>query len=157
MILPMSSSSHSPSFKAVIVKSVPLPLSGGLLKTLARSAPRPFDGGTMVRSAEGIDVSARGSGVRLLPMIPYRRRSISMISLKPLAIAETVVQCHLPQVLFETTRSKVSGCRVSRAAKKPSFRPIFIHRAVVPSVARSENITAFCQLLPSKSIQLERR
>lgn len=138
----ISSSSQSPSFSAVIVKSVPLPLSGVLLNSLARSAPRPFDGGTMFRSAEGImDVSARGSGVKLLPIIPYRRRSISIMSLNVLVSIRRFVKCRLPQVLLKTTRSKVCSCRVSRAAKKPSFRPIFIHCTIMPSVARTEDIT----------------
>jgi len=66
--LTSSSSSQSPSFNAVMVKSVPLPVSGCKLKSFARSPPRPLEGGTMVEA--GRDVSAQGSGDILLPRMP---------------------------------------------------------------------------------------
>ncbi len=151
-----SSSSQSPSFKAVIVKSVPLPVSGGWLNNLARSAPRPLEACATMRSADGIrDASARGSGVRLFPIIPYRRRSTSMRSLYILATIPCFPCPDSPQILFEATGSKVCSSWVCGASKQPRLRAILIHCAIMPSVSTSEDISTFCQLLPTQSIEVQ--
>ena len=57
--------------------------------------------------------------------------------------------------LLKATGSQIGGCEISWTAKEPGFCSIFVHSAVVPSIALLEDISTFSKFLPAQSIQIQ--